>query len=69
MPMTKQEAFSRRPTLGLMKLGQSFTISTDPDELRHLRNAVAQHRDTMRFSIRREGTCYRCTCVKDLLLA
>jgi hypothetical protein len=47
--------------------GQSFTISADTDELRYLRNAVAQFRDTMRFSIRKEGDGYRCTCVKDLL--
>jgi hypothetical protein len=65
--MTKHEADTRRPTLGLMRPGQSFTISADPDELRYLRNDVARFRDTMRFSIRKEGGGYRCTCVADLL--
>jgi hypothetical protein len=67
MSMTKVEAWRRRPTLGLMKPGESFEISADPDEVRHLRNAVARFRETTRFSIRKTDTGYRCTCVKDLL--
>ena len=67
MAMTKHEAYARRPTLGLMKPGESFEISSDKDELRYLRNAVAHFRETMRFSIRKTSTGYRCTCIEDLL--
>jgi hypothetical protein len=67
MSMTKHEADRRHPTLALMKPGDSFEISNDPDELRHLRNAIARFRDTMRFSVRKHGGGYRYTCVADLL--
>jgi hypothetical protein len=66
--MNKHEASSRRPTLGLMKPGQSFKISADPDEVRFLRNDIARFRETMRFSLRKEGDSYRCTCIGDLLI-
>ena len=67
MPMTKVEADRRRPTLGLMKPGESFEISADKDELRHLKNAVARFRETTRFSIRKTDTGYCCTCVEELI--
>ena len=51
--------------LGIMRPGESFEISADPDEVRHLRNAVARFRETMRFSIRKTDTGYQCTCIGD----
>jgi hypothetical protein len=63
--MTKVEAERRHATLGIMQPGESFEISADPDEVRHLRNAVARFRETMRFSIRKIDTGYRCTCIGD----
>jgi hypothetical protein len=65
--MTKVEAENRHPVLGVMKPGESFEISADKDELRHLRNAVARFRETTRFSIRKTDTGYRCICVADLI--
>lgn len=67
MPMTKHEAGLRHPTLGLMKPGESFEISADKDELRHLRNDVARFREVMRFNIRKIANGYRCTCIEDLV--
>jgi hypothetical protein len=64
--MNKHEARSRHPTLGLMKPGQSFKISANPDEVRFLRNEIARFRETMRFSLRKEGDGYRCTCIWEL---
>jgi hypothetical protein len=63
--MNKHEADRRHPTLGLMRAGDSFRISADPDEVRHLRNNIARFRDTMRFSLRKEDDGYRCTCIGD----
>ena len=64
--MTKLEAEARHPVLGVMKPGESFGISADKDELRYLKNNVARFRETMRFSIRKTATGYRCTCVWSL---
>jgi hypothetical protein len=65
--MNKHEASARHPSLGRMKPGESFTISADPDEVRHLRNEIARFREVMRFNLRKEGEGYRCTCVADRL--
>jgi hypothetical protein len=65
MPMTKVEAGNRHPVLGIMRPGESFEISADPDEVRHLRNEVARFRETMKFSVRKTDTGYRCTCIGD----
>jgi hypothetical protein len=63
--MTKYEAEARHPTLTLMRAGESFEISADKDELRHLKNTVARYRETMRFSVRKSANGYRCTCIGD----